>query len=108
MTGVLNAILAACSGSVIVVLRPFNGSQAANLQAAIAACSNPAGCHYVDTTGIFNPAYGIDTMGLHPSGPNDLGLIAPQLASVLRPLLSPGGTVPVLSFRGGFQSGVCG
>ena len=108
MTGVLNGILTACPGAVIAVLRPFNGSQAANLQAAIAACGTPAACHYVDTTGFFNPAYGIDSLSLHPSGPNDLGLIAPQLAGVLRPLLSPGGAASAPWFRGGFQSGVCG
>ncbi len=109
MTAVLNAVIAACPAAVIAVLRPFNGNQASNLQAAIAACSNPAACHYVDTTGFFNTAYGADTANLHPSGPNDLGLIAPQIAGLLRPLLSPaGGTTTVLSFRGGFQRGLLG
>ena len=109
MTAVLNGIIAACPSTVVAVLRPFNGNQVANLQAAIAACSAPASCHYVDTTGFFNTAYGADSLSLHPSGPNDLGLIAPQLATVLRPLLSPtGGTTTVLSFRGGFQRGLLG
>jgi lysophospholipase L1-like esterase len=109
MTAVLNGILTACPGTVVAVLRPFDGNQAANLQAAIAACSNQAACHYVDTTGFFNTSYGVDSLGLHPSGPNDLGLIAPQLAGALRPLLSPGGTTTtLLSFRGGFQRGLLG
>ena len=89
MTGVLNGILAACAGSPIAVLRPFNGNQAANLQAAIAACNNPAACHYIDTTGFFNTAYGADAMALHPSGPNDLAIIAPQIAAAVQALVWP-------------------
>jgi hypothetical protein len=105
MTGVLNGIIAACPGAIIVVLRPFNGNQAGNLQAAIAACNSPAACHYIDTTGFFNTTYGADSMNLHPSGPNGLGLIAPQLAQQLKPLLA-GSRAP--AFGGGFQSGLLG
>lgn len=107
MTGVLNGLIAVCPGVPIAVLRPFDGNQAANLQAAIAACSNPAGCHYVDTTSFFNTAYGADGQGLHPSGPNNLGLVAPQVAAVLRPLLYPAGIAAPM-FRGGFQRGLLG
>ena len=87
MTGLLNGLIAACPTVPIAVLRPFDGNQAGNLQAAIAECSSPGACHYVDTTGFFNTAYGADSLGLHPSGPNNLGLIAPQVAAALRPLL---------------------
>jgi lysophospholipase L1-like esterase len=105
MTGVLNGIIAACPGAIIVVLRPFNGNRASNLQAAIAACNNPPACHYVDTTGFFNTAYGADSMNLHPSGPNDVGLIAPQIAAQLKPLLG-GSRAP--AFGGGFQHSLLG
>jgi lysophospholipase L1-like esterase len=106
MAGVLNAIISACPGKPIAVMRPFNGNQASNLQAAIAACNNPSACSYIDTTGFLNASYGIDSLNLHPSGPNNLALIAPQVAALLRPLLSPGGAAPV--FRGGFQRGLLG
>jgi hypothetical protein len=107
MQGVLNGLIATCPGKPIAVLRPFNGNQAANLQAAIGACINPGACHWIDTTGFFNPSYGCDCLSLHPSGPNNLGLIAPQVAASLRPLLYPAGT-SVPPFRGGFQRGLLG
>ena len=82
---------------------PFNGAEATNLQAAIAACSAPAQVHWIDTTGLLNPALGVDSLGLHPSGPNNLATIAPALASLLRPLVS--GTTAVMppGFRPGFR-----
>ena len=58
MTAVLNAVLGACPGSPIAVLRPFNGAQAANLVAAIAASANPSACTYVDTNGFYDEAFG--------------------------------------------------
>jgi lysophospholipase L1-like esterase len=105
MTSVLNGVIAACPGAVIAVLRPFNGNQAANLQAAIAGCVNPSVCHYIDTTGVFDTTKGSDSLYLHPSGTNNLGLIAPNLAALLRPLLV-GGQMP--TFHGGFQRGLLG
>ena len=105
MTGVLNALIAACPGKPIAVLRPFNGNQAANLQAAIAACGNPSACRWIDTTGFFDVAYGADGLALHPSGPNNLGRIAPLVAAALRPLLVGTGG---LGFRAGFQRGLLG
>ncbi len=86
-TALLNALLAACPAAPIGVLRPFNGAQAANLLAAIAGCAAPARVHYVDTTGFFDVSVGADSMKLHPSGANDVGRIAPQVAAALRPLL---------------------
>ncbi|MCW3476555.1 GDSL-type esterase/lipase family protein [Limobrevibacterium gyesilva] len=105
MTAVLNGVIAACPAAAIAVLRPFNGNQAANLQAAIAACGNPAACRYVDTTGMFDTSRGSDGLALHPTGPNNVALIAPKLAAVLRGLLGGGGRA---AFRGGFQRGLLG
>ena len=68
----------------IAVLRPFNGTQAAALQRA---ATGSARVSWVDTTGIYDPAFGSDTGGLHPSGPNHLGRIAPPLVDLLAPLL---------------------
>jgi lysophospholipase L1-like esterase len=106
MKGVLNGLIAACPGKPIAVLRPFNGNQAANLQAAIAGCNTPAACTYIDTTSFFNTTYGADSLNLHPSGPNDFARIAPQVAAALRPLLYPAGGSA--TFRGGFQRGLLG
>ncbi|MCX7382488.1 MAG: SGNH/GDSL hydrolase family protein [Alphaproteobacteria bacterium] len=102
MTGVLNGLIAACPAKPIAVLRPFNGAQAANLQAAIALCSAPAACHWIDTTGLFDPALGADAIGLHPSGPNNIAAIAPQIAALLRPLVAGGSAAPP-GFRPGFR-----
>jgi hypothetical protein len=107
MTAVLNGLITACPNVPIAVLRPFNGNQTANLQAAVAACSVPTACHYIDTTGFLDTANGADSGGVHPSGANNLGLIAPRIAAALRPLIA-GGTASVPVFRGGFQCGRLG
>ncbi|HTV07815.1 MAG TPA: LamG-like jellyroll fold domain-containing protein [Candidatus Aquilonibacter sp.] len=91
LTTVLNDLLSAYPNVPIVVMRPFNGSQASALQAGIAACSNPSLVHWMDTTGFFNTAYGADNLDLHPSGPNNLGIIAPLVAGQLSPILYPKG-----------------
>lgn len=85
MIQVLNSLLAACPLTPIAVLRPFNGTEASNLQAAVEGCNEPARVYYVDTTGFYDETYGGD---LHPRGPNDIGRIAPQVASALRPILA--------------------
>ena len=103
MTALLNALIAACPATPIAVLRPFNGSQAANLQAAIAACTAPARCHDIPTAGMFAPGYGADSIALHPSGPNNIARIAPRLAAALRPLL---GAASPPWFRPGFRQGL--
>lgn len=103
MVSVLDGILLSCPGALIVVLRPFNGNQASNLQAAIAACSAPASCHFVDTTGVFDPTKGSDSLALHPNAVNNLGFILPRLAALLRPLLSPS-VAPL--FRSGMTLGL--
>jgi hypothetical protein len=105
MVTVLNGILSACPGTTVAVLRPFNGNQAANLQAAIAACANPAACRGIDTTGMFDTTRGSDSLGLHPTVANNLALIAPALAAKLRPLVA--GSTRV-GFHGGFQRGLLG
>ena len=89
-TLLFNALVARFPAVPIVVLRPFNGAQAANLQAAIAASTRPASFHYVDTAGFFDTSFGTDTMNLHPSGPNGVARIAPRVAAALRPLLAAG------------------
>ncbi len=107
MTGLLNALLAACPATPIAVLRPFNGAEATTLQAAIAASAAPAQVHWIDTTGLLNPALGVDSLGLHPSGPNNLAAIAPGLATLLRPLVA-GTTAAPPGFRPGFRQSLLG
>ena len=104
MTALLNSVLAACPTAQVIVLRPFNGNQAANLQAAIAASSAPGRCFYIDTTGFFNTAYGSDSLNVHPSGPNNIGIIAPQIAAAIKPILA----TATYRFRGTFERGLLG
>ena len=94
LTGMLSDMLASTPTTTkIAVVRPLGGYQAAALQAGVAAL-NSARVHYVDTTGVLNPAFGIDSLGLHPTGPNDLGMIAPALAALLLPILQPAAPRP--------------
>ena len=104
MTSLLDALIQTCPTTPIAILRPFNGNQAANLQTAIAACANPTRCHYTATAEFFSPAYGADTIALHPAGPNNTARIAPQIATALRPLLA--GTTTTPWFRPGFRQGL--
>jgi len=83
MTIVLNNLTVACPGTPVAVMLPFNGAERSNLLAAIAAVNNPL-VHFIDTTGFYDTQWG---GGLHPTGPNDMGKIAPQLANALRPIL---------------------
>lgn len=87
MITVLNGLLAACPGVPMAVMRPFNGYQAANLQAAIAGCNNPSLCHYIDTTGFLNTAYGIDSQNIHPTSANNLGQVASKVEAALAPFV---------------------
>ena len=81
---VIAGLLAACPGTPIVVMEPFNGGQAANLQAVVANANSPL-VTYLDTTGFYDETFG---GGLHPTGPNDVARIAPQIANKLRPILA--------------------
>lgn len=81
-TIVLNGWLAATTNTKIILLRPFSGRQAANLQAAIAGCSNPSRCDYIDTAGFFN------SDALRPYGFANIADIAPKVAAAVRPLLT--------------------
>lgn len=82
MISVLKDLTAACPGTSIAVLLPFNGAERVFLQAAVAATP---GATFIDTAGFYNTSYG---GGLHPTGPNDVARIAPQIAAKLRPLLA--------------------
>jgi hypothetical protein len=81
---VVAGLLAACPGTPIVLMLPFNGAEAASLQAAVANANNPL-VTYLDTTGFYDMTYG---GGLHPTGPNDVARLAPQIANKLRPILA--------------------
>ena len=80
LADVLGGLAAAAPGAPIAVMRPFDGSEDAALRAAVAAC---APCHYVNTSGFYSKAFG---GALHPTGPNDVARIAPQVANALRVL----------------------
>lgn len=86
VTALLNGLLAATPATTkIIILRPFNGNQAANLQAGIAASTTPARCIYVDTTGYFTTANSFDA--LHPYGIENITHIAPLVAKAVRPYI---------------------
>jgi lysophospholipase L1-like esterase len=88
-TTALNGLIAATTATTkIIVLRPFNGTaHASQLQAAIAACTTPARCAYIDTAGWFTTANSYDT--LHPYGNENLIRIAPLAADAIRPYVQP-------------------
>jgi hypothetical protein len=81
---VLNSLMAACPNTPVAIMLPFNGAQKDNLLAIVAATP---GTTFVDTTGFYNQTLG---GALHPTGPNDVARIAPQLAAKLRPILAKG------------------
>jgi len=89
-TTFLNTILALNSTTKIAAMLPFSGAHAAQIQAAIAACTTPPRVTYVDTTGWFNTADSSD--GLHPYGFSSQTSLAPRLANALRPILTGTGT----------------
>ena len=87
-TAVLNALLAACPAAKIALLNPFALPNQAWAQAAQAGCSAPGRVSFVSTAGFQQTARGMDTIGVHPGGANNLALIGPRVAAALRPLLS--------------------
>lgn len=86
-TNVLNGLLTSYPRTPIALLIPFNQAHANDLQAAAANCSNPALVSVVQTAGLVQATYGVDSTGVHPSGPNNLGIITPRLAAVLQQIL---------------------
>jgi lysophospholipase L1-like esterase len=89
LIAVLNGLITANPGTPIAVMEPFANIQTAALQAGVAGCSNPSVVTFVNTTGFVNPTFGIDSTGFHPTGANDLGKVAAQVANAVRPLLNP-------------------
>lgn len=87
-TTALNGLLAATDNAHIFCMRPFGGAeQAANIQAAIAACTDPARVTYVDTAGWFNVANSFGAP--HPNGFEGVANLAPKLADVVRDVIHP-------------------
>ena len=62
----LNAMLAATSGTHVFCMVPFEGSHSAEIRAATRGCSNPERCTFIDTAGWWSSADASD--GLHPYG----------------------------------------
>jgi len=82
VTSTLNAILAAIPATTAVaVTRPVTGTQEANIQIGIAACSAPERVTWVDTTGWWAAVDSSD--GSHPWGYAHVGGLAPRLAQAL-------------------------
>ncbi|MDQ2822970.1 MAG: hypothetical protein M3Y65_21755 [Pseudomonadota bacterium] len=87
VTGVLNAILNLTpSTTKLIILRPFNGKNAAEIQSGVAASNVPSRCTFVDTTGFFNASNSAD--GLHPLGIENLSHIGPSVAAAVAPVLA--------------------
>ena len=84
---VLNGLLSSYPHTPIALLIPFNQSHLTDLQSAAAGCNDPALVSVVQTAGLLQPANGVDSSGLHPTGPNNLGIIAPRLASALQQII---------------------
>lgn len=79
----LNAMLAAAKSTTqFVVLEPFNGTHASELQACVAGTTVPSRTKYLATTG-----FSQDTGHIHPAGWDNLANIAPKVAQGLITLL---------------------
>lgn len=88
VTSMLNGLAALVPASTkIFVLRPFNGSQASNIQSGIAATTTPSRFTYIDTTGFYTSANSSDT--IHPYGWEHITHIAPSVANAIRPYIQP-------------------
>lgn len=83
-TNLLNSIISEVgSSSKIFVLIPFNGDYGSSVYInAIANCTNPKQCYFIDTAGMFNTTNSSD--GVHPYGYANIGEIAPKLALAIR------------------------
>ena len=77
---------AGLNGTRHLILRPFNGAQAANLP-AVAASFHSVNVVYGDTIGFWSGTDASD--GLHPYAYAHLGQISPQVAALALPLLHP-------------------
>jgi hypothetical protein len=112
-TAFLNQLLAATPATTVVVaMRPFSGSFAAQIAASVAACSDPTRAYYADTTGWHNTADGsaAGAQGLHPYGYDNVHNLGPRTAAAIRAAFAArgpmfvglgGGAVKSLSpFRG--------
>lgn len=96
VTQTLNGMIAATASTCkIIVMRPFNGSHAAQIVAGIAACSTPARVYYLDTTGFLNSAF-VDGSGLHPLAFENVSHIVPQVFPLIAGAL---GGSPTLAAR---------
>lgn len=79
----LNGMLTAMPGTKFYLALPLNGtSQATNLQAIAAGCSDPTRVRYIDTAGFWSSTDASDA--LHPYGYTNLADIAPKLAAAIR------------------------
>lgn len=83
----LNDILGVTpSTTVIVAMRPFNGTHASDVQAACASCSQPSRVYYADTTGWHSAAD--EGVGLHPYGYDDAQNLAQRTTAAIRSALA--------------------
>jgi len=85
MLAVVRALRQAAPNARQLLLVPFNGSHAAELNAVVTTIGS-SHLSLGDTKGFFNASDSSD--GLHPYGYAHLALIAPKMASLVTPLLS--------------------
>ena len=91
---------AGLSGTRHLILRPFNGAQAANLPSVAASFGSP-NVVYGDTTGLWASTDASDN--LHPYAYAHLGNLAPGVAALALPLLRP--AAPSSAYRGQIRRG---
>lgn len=77
----LNGMLTAMPSTQFVLFRPLDGTQAANLQAIAAGCSDPSRVRYISTAGFWQSAESPDA--LHPYGWACIAQIAPKMADAI-------------------------
>lgn len=90
MTGLLNNLLSKTPATTrIGVIYPWRGDHAAQLAAAVAACTSASRVKVIDTTGWWSSTDSSD--GLHPYGYINTSDLAPRIATEARKILNGGG-----------------
>jgi hypothetical protein len=93
-------LVAAAPSAKIFVLADFTNDYTSNLQSATAGFAT---AKFIGaSSGFFNSAFGADSLNLHPTGANDVGMIAPQIATAILPNIA-GGYGTSGGYRPGFH-----
>jgi hypothetical protein len=97
MTTMIANMISAAPSCKQLLLRPFGGQHAGDLQVAVTAAANTK-VVYGDTTGFWTSSDSSD--GLHPFDYSHIMFLAPKVAALAAPLLGASGTTVTLRSKG--------